>query len=162
MCYCRGRTDTDLRVSTESWPYRRKFSCWDSNLRPFNHKPAAQTTVLSLLPLLWCPMFKMMAADACPSFQNGGGCENPSGSGDSSVTQCWTYDQKVTGPNPGNSSGRIFFSRVSHLFRLLFWYPFHPCAIAVACKRSWSLSQKCRLQLKHTCTLWLWFGIKWL
>ena len=133
--------DTNLRVSIESWPCRRKFSCWDSNLRPFNHESAAQTTVLSLLPLLQCPVFKMMAMDACLSFQNGGCCENPS------VTQCWTYDRKVTGSSPGKSSGRIFFSRVNHLFWLLFWYPFHPCVTVAACKRSWSLSQKCWWQV---------------
>ena len=37
----RGGTDTEIRVSTESWPWRRKFSsrfCGDSNLQPFNHE----------------------------------------------------------------------------------------------------------------------------
>ena len=35
-----GGTDTKIRGSTESWPWRRKFSrcsCRDSNLRPFDH-----------------------------------------------------------------------------------------------------------------------------
>ena len=37
----RGGTDTKIRVSTESWPWRRQFyhcSCRDSNPRPFDHK----------------------------------------------------------------------------------------------------------------------------
>ena len=39
--------DTEIRVSTESWPWRRKFSgcsCGDSNSRPFNHESGALTT----------------------------------------------------------------------------------------------------------------------
>ena len=52
--YC-GNTDgmdTEVRVSTESWPWIRKFSrclCWDSNLRPFDHE--------SVAPLLSYPWF---------------------------------------------------------------------------------------------------------
>ena len=53
-----------------------------------------------------------------------------------------THDRKVAGSNPCWSSGRIFFSRVNFLCWLLFWYPFHPRAIAVACKRPWSFRQK--------------------
>ena len=37
-----GEMDTEIRVSTESWPWRRKFSChscWVLNLRPFDHRP---------------------------------------------------------------------------------------------------------------------------
>ena len=62
---------------------------------------------------------------------------------------------KVTGSNPCRSSRRILFSRVNFLCWLLFQYPFHPCVTAVACKRSWSFSQKCRWQVsaKHTYTL---------
>ena len=44
--------DTEIRVSTESWPWRRKFSCSlsrDSNLWPFNHKSGALTTCCSLV-----------------------------------------------------------------------------------------------------------------
>ena len=56
MCYCvnMGGTDTEIRVSTESWPWRRKFSCRScraSNQRPFNHKSSTLTT--ELLPLQW-------------------------------------------------------------------------------------------------------------
>ena len=46
----RGGTDTEIRVSTESRPWRRKFSlrsCRDSNSRPFNHESGALTTELS-------------------------------------------------------------------------------------------------------------------
>ena len=42
--------DTEIRVSTESRPWRRKFSSRssrDSNLRPFNHESGALTTELS-------------------------------------------------------------------------------------------------------------------
>ena len=44
-----GGTDTEIRVSTESRPRRRKFSrhpSRDSNPRPFNHKSGALTTDL--------------------------------------------------------------------------------------------------------------------
>ena len=45
--------DTEIRVSTESWPWRRKFSrrsCWDSNRGPFDHESDALITELFLLP----------------------------------------------------------------------------------------------------------------
>ena len=45
----RGGTDTEIRVSTESRPCRRKFSrrsSRDSNPRPFNHESGALTTEL--------------------------------------------------------------------------------------------------------------------
>ena len=48
----RGGTDTEIRVSTESWSWRRKFSrrsCRDSNPWPFNHEFGALTTELSPL-----------------------------------------------------------------------------------------------------------------
>ena len=49
----RGGTDTKIRVSTESWPWRRKFSrrsCKDSSPRSFNRESGALTTELSPLP----------------------------------------------------------------------------------------------------------------
>ena len=39
--YHRGGTDTKIKVSTESWPWKRKFSCYschDWNLQPLNHE----------------------------------------------------------------------------------------------------------------------------
>ena len=48
-----GGTDTKIRVSTESWLWRRKLSrrsCRDSNPRPFNHESGALTTKLSHFP----------------------------------------------------------------------------------------------------------------
>ena len=51
-----GWMDTEIRVSTESWPWRRKFSrpsSRDSNPRPFDHKFSTLTTELS--PLLSLP-----------------------------------------------------------------------------------------------------------
>ena len=45
--------DTEIRVSTESRPWRRKFSrrsSRDSNPRPFNHESGALTTELSPPP----------------------------------------------------------------------------------------------------------------
>ena len=39
-----------VRVSTQSWLWRRKFSChscWDSNLQPFDYKSGALTNMLS-------------------------------------------------------------------------------------------------------------------
>ena len=75
--------------------------------------------------------------------------------------ECRTRDWKVAGSSPCRSSGRIFSSWVNFLCWLLFWYPFHPCVTAVACKRSQSFCQKCnhsarsasgRLQLNvHAC-----------
>ena len=50
----RDDTDTEIRVSTESRPWRRKFShrsCRDSNPRPFHHESGALTTELSPLPM---------------------------------------------------------------------------------------------------------------
>ena len=50
MCYC-GKTDgtdTKIRVSTESWPWWRTFSCRDLNPQPFNHECGALTTELFL------------------------------------------------------------------------------------------------------------------
>ena len=46
-----GGTDTEISVSTESWPWRRKFcrcSCRDLNPWPFNHKSSTLTPELSL------------------------------------------------------------------------------------------------------------------
>ena len=46
-------SDTEIRVSTESRPWRRKFSCRccrDSNPRPFNHESGALTTELPPAP----------------------------------------------------------------------------------------------------------------
>ena len=42
-------TDTEIRVSTESWKSSRR-SCGDSNPRPFDHESGALTTDLSPLP----------------------------------------------------------------------------------------------------------------
>ena len=47
--------DTEIRVSTESRPWRRKFSrrsSRDSNPRPFNHESGALTTELSPPPYM--------------------------------------------------------------------------------------------------------------
>ena len=67
----RGGTDTEIRVSTESRPWRRKFSrrsSRDSNPRPFNHESGALTTELSpppghwYLPLcIYIPFFNFMS-----------------------------------------------------------------------------------------------------
>ena len=51
----RAGTDTEIRVSTESRPWRRKFSrrsSRDSNPRPFNHESGALTTELSPPPIV--------------------------------------------------------------------------------------------------------------
>ena len=50
-----GGTDTEIRVSTESRPWRRKFSRRsgrDSNPQPFSHESGALTTELSPAPSL--------------------------------------------------------------------------------------------------------------
>ena len=53
-CYCSntgGGMNTKIRVSTESWPGRRTFSCrycGDSNWGPFDHESGALTTEPSL------------------------------------------------------------------------------------------------------------------
>ena len=53
MCYSDNTgMDTEIRVSTESWPWRWKFSshsCQDSNPQPFDHESGTLTTKLSLL-----------------------------------------------------------------------------------------------------------------
>ena len=62
------------------------------------------------------------------------------------------------------SVGEFFFSKVNFLCGILFWYLFHPCVTAVACKRSRSFCQKCRWlgTAKHTCTLhiYMWLCMK--
>ena len=44
-----------------------------------------------------------------------------------------------------------------------FGYLFHRCVTVVACKSSWSFRQKAQWQVtaKHTCTLCMWFWMKW-
>ena len=62
-----GGTDTEIRVSTESWPWRRKFarrSCRDSIPRLFNHESGALTTELFPLPVLWRSA-QILTDDAC-------------------------------------------------------------------------------------------------
>ena len=72
-------------------------------------------------------------------------------------------DWKVAGSNPCRSGGRLFFSVIDFLCRLLFWYPFHPGVTAVARKRSRSFCQKCGWQVtaKHAYTLRMWLCMKW-
>ena len=53
------------------------------------------------------------------------GFEAHSGAGIAQWLECWTCDWKVAGSNPCWSSGRIFFSMVDFLCRLLFRFPFH-------------------------------------
>ena len=59
--------------------------------------------------------------------------------------------------------GRIFFSRIDFLCRLLFWYPFYPHVTTVARKISRSFCRKCRWQVtaKHAYTLCMWLCMKW-
>ena len=66
---------------------------------------------------------------------------------------------KNRNPHPSTS----FFSRVSFLCWLLFWYPFHPRVTAVAHKRARSFCQKCRWQVtaKRAYTLRVWLCMKW-
>ena len=47
-----GGTDTETRVSTKSWPWRRTVSHWALNPQPSSHKSGALTTELSLLSWL--------------------------------------------------------------------------------------------------------------
>ena len=72
-------------------------------------------------------------------------------------------DQKVAGSNPCRSGGRIFFSGVNFLCKLLFRYQFHPPVTAVARKRPRSFCQKYRWQVtaKYACTLRMWLCMKW-
>ena len=89
--------------------------------------------------------------------------DNSWGEGLAQWLERWTRDRKVPGSSPGRSGGRIFFSRVSFLCWLLFWYLFRPRVTAVARNRSRSFCQKCRWQVttKHTYTLPMWLWMKW-
>ena len=62
-----------------------------------------------------------------------------------------------------HSSYKNFLLHDNFLCRLLFQYLFHPCVTTVACKRPRSYCQKCRWQVtaKYTCTLCMWFYMKW-
>ena len=85
------------------------------------------------------------------------------GSGDRSVVRALDSWLKFMGLNPCRSGGRIFFSRVSFLCWLLFWYLFHLRVTAVAHKRSQSFCQMCRWQAtaKHAYTIRMWLWMKW-
>ena len=64
-CTPRG---VEIRVSTKSRPWRRKFShcsCRDSNPRPFNHKSDTLTTDLSLLQLHELPDTSFACSNMC-------------------------------------------------------------------------------------------------
>ena len=53
----RAGMDTKIRVNTQSWPWRRKFSscsCQDSSLQPFDQEASTLTTELSQLPVHTC------------------------------------------------------------------------------------------------------------
>ena len=66
-------------------------------------------------------------------------------SGDSSVVELRTRDQKVVGSSPGGSGGTVFVSRVSFLCWFLFRYDLsHPRVAAIARKRPLSFWQKFR------------------
>ena len=76
----------------------------------------------------------------------------PWGAGIAQWLERRTRDRKVAGSNPcWSGGGRIFFSRVNFLCRLLFRYPLHPRVTAVARKRPRSFCQMCRWQVtaKH-------------
>ena len=72
----RGWNDIEIRVSTESRPWRRKFprrSCRDSNTRPFNHESGALTTELSTHPKCSCGYSRETAEHYllhCPNYIN--------------------------------------------------------------------------------------------
>ena len=55
MCYCSNRRSNryKIRVSTESWPWRKfsHCSCWNSNLRSFNNGSSAIPLSYSHFPL---------------------------------------------------------------------------------------------------------------
>ena len=66
-CYCNTMGDTEIRVSTERWPWRRKLSCHscpDPNLQPFNRESSALITELSLLPI-FVPYTLMLQSFPC-------------------------------------------------------------------------------------------------
>ena len=78
----RGGTDTEIRVSTESRPWRRKFSrrsSRDSNPRPFNHESGALTTELSpppnvMIKILSCSYSSNIVAAPASDRTGGMGC----------------------------------------------------------------------------------------
>ena len=52
-----GGMDAEIRVSTESWPWRKQFShhsCRDLNPQPFNHVFGTLTTEPFLFPSVCC------------------------------------------------------------------------------------------------------------
>ena len=65
--------DTEIRVSTESSPWRRKFfrhSSRDSNPRPFDHESGALTTELSPLPGIRLYMYIISITNYCSNYYN--------------------------------------------------------------------------------------------
>ena len=70
--------DTEIRVSTESRPWRRKFSrrsSRDSNPRPFNHESGAVTTELSPPPkMLALLLFLYVLDGGCSSCSHSNTC----------------------------------------------------------------------------------------
>ena len=76
------------------------------------------------------------------------------GAGIAQWLECQIHVQKVPGLSPHRSCRIIFFSRVSTICWVLFWYPSHPRVTTVTCKRSQSFCQTHRWQVtaKLTCT----------
>ena len=56
----RGWNGHQIRVSTQSRLWRSKFSCWDSNSQPFNHKSGAQNQMASYPSSLVMPQPQML------------------------------------------------------------------------------------------------------
>ena len=85
------------------------------------------------------------------------------GGRDSSVVRVLDTWLKVTGFKSLQEWQEIFFSSISFLCWLVFWYRLHPCVTTVARKRSQSFCQKCRWQVtaKHAYTLHMWLCMKW-
>ena len=81
-------------------------------------------------------------------------------SGDSSVVERQTHNQKITGSSP---SRRIFFSESTFCADCYFIIHSTPMLLQEAHKRSWSLCQKCRWEVtvKHTCTRRMWLCMRW-
>ena len=165
----RGSGDSSVVSAPDSWSKGRGFESLQEHFSVSHHFP------LYILTQIWKTTKLEMHIDT-KLRENGGSIDlnfilfnqvlwqmTRGGVGIAQWLVHQTHDQKVVGSNPCRSSGRIFFSGVNFLCWLLFWYPFYPCVTAVACKRSWSVCQKCRWQVtdKHACTLHTWLCMKW-
>ena len=92
------------------WPWRGKFSCWDSNPQPFNQESGTLTTELSLFPVSTLTMAMLQSRPSsrtwCMGWVTGCGCPTPHCSARSCAgsTRCSTTSLTLTMSAPASTA----------------------------------------------------------